>query len=262
MDEGKLQLKIFDNGMFVNSIDFRLYDTPLFAHDKVEEEIGRLRTEILTQFKGKPIHASLFTEDIKTEFSYDDIGQLMVHHLGKVGLFFSEYYRYLRSLSRIRLFVIALSNMGNFSIRDLVLSASFPPWLVLWKPEDLPRKPQLTIFDRIPGPVHSMVQSSFLRLLKFRVEEDAASFLDDFNRKEEEIGQFYKRQFHRWNKEGQAVAAHLTGLGQGEDAYFPIGVEIPEAKAGKSFVVACKLSASNLPGTVQEEFPVSFKLSS
>jgi len=262
MNGDKLHLKIFDKGMFVNSIDFKLYDTPLFAHDKVEEEIERLRGEILRHFKGKPIHASMFTEDMKTDFSYSDIGQLMVHHLGKVTVFFSEYYQYVKVFSQIRLFVIAVSNKENHAIQNLTLSAAFPPGLMLWKPEDLPRKPRLTIYDRIPGPIHSLVESSFLRLLKFKEEEERTSFLDDFHSREKEIRQLYKRQFHSWEKDGSVVTAGPLVLDKGKDAHFPICMEISDAEGEKLFTVACNFSAENIPDSIEEELTVSFVLSS
>ncbi|MBN1223776.1 MAG: hypothetical protein JXB23_11035 [Candidatus Aminicenantes bacterium] len=258
MHESKLRLKIFDNGIFADRIEFKLYGVPSFSRDKVEEEIENLKHEILAHFKGKPIHASLFTEDMKTEFSYGDIGQLMVHHLRKVEIFFTEYYQYLKILSRIRLFVIAVSNMEDFPVRSLALSASFPPSVVLRKPEELPRKPGLTIFDRIPGSVHSMVESSFLRLLKFKSEKDAAPFLDDFYRKEKELGQFYKRKFHKWDKAGPVVTAGVPQLGPGKQAHFPVCLEIPDTETEKSFPVACKLSAENMPVSIDEEVLISF----
>ena len=257
MHEPKIELKISDQGKFVNSLEFRPDPVPSFRLDLMEKEKERLKGEISTQYKGKPIHASLFAYDVKTEFSFDDIGQLMVHHIDKVDSYFQDYYRYLQTLSGIWPLIIAILNTGGGDIQGLSLSVSFPSFLKLYKPGALPSKPRFTIFDRIPGFVHAMVEDSFFRLLQFKDDEDSARFRGGLGKKEKEIGQFYGRKFQGWEKEGSVVKAAFPKLGENKKAYLPICIEIPDKPPVASFSVACKAGAENIAGSVEEEFRVS-----
>jgi len=261
MDKNKMQLKIFDDGKYADGMKFKVDDPPRFFREGVEAEIENLRSEFLAHFKGKTIQASLFSRNAKTEFTYKDIGRLMVHHLGKVRTYFLDYYRYIEAISRTGLFVLSATNREDFPLRDVTLAVSFPSPFILKGPDEIPREPKLTIFDRIPGMIPSLIERSFLKLLDFDKKEDAAVFLDEIKKRENKLRQFCRKEFHEWNKDGAVATVRFRRIENGAEVRFPVCIEIPSKGVEEPFSVACSLSAANIPVAADKEFFVTIESS-